>query len=135
MLTHKILKGYENFCLFSDKPSGHKNDQPLRTNILEKLLATGLPDSVLTNLMLTCVKTKLFLITLTFPRASLATPAASSRHADQLLSSCLCSKITVIEENCIVFSWEPALWTLKSQDRVLLLGADDVKKKHCNFWL
>ena len=33
-----------------------------------------------------------------------------------------------------IFSWEPALWTLKSQDRVLLLLLLS-KKKHCNFRL
>jgi len=36
-----------------------------------------------------------------------------SWHAEQLLFSCLCSKVAVYRWKCPwVFSWEPALWTL-----------------------
>ena len=50
-----------------------------------------------------------------------------SRHAEQVLFSCLGSKVAVYRRKLQwFFSWEPALWLLDSQVRVLVLS----KKNH-----
>ena len=52
-------------------------------------------------------------------------------HAEKTLFSWLYSqKWLFICENGNVFSWEPALWTHESQDRVMRWRS---KKNHCNF--